>query len=469
MAATTATPLTHIQGGPIGPIDCISEGWGLIADRYAQALGLIGCFVGAMMIPYGQIILIGPASCGVYYVLFKWLRGEEATVGGFFQGFEWMWQSFLATVLKQVAISIVVIPISLVITVVGLLLVAGAAASGDAIIIVGSLVVAAVLTFVLTLLSLAIGILLVFIYPLITERGLGPWEAIVWSCKGVAAHWLPLLGLFAINIVIIYIGFSMCFVPGILYLPISMASYAVAFSKVYGLADRPSYREFEERDVVDEQGRRQPRVQGAWTPLSAGGEAPVPVEPGGVPSPPEEAGAAEPGAQDADSGEVAGTGDGPDRPATVRMPAQGTGFGSGAGPGDPLPPPPRSATIVESREQLPSAGSPAVESPEEAAEREIEEVLRPRTVVVPPGELPDSEPPTEQVSAVQPPATTPAPTLEPVPEPAAAPVSEPAAEPAAGTTPEPAPDRPMTLEELGAAQTRLMDTNPLLNGDEEGS
>jgi hypothetical protein len=112
------------------------------------------------------------------------------------------------------------------------------------------------------------------------------------------------------------------------------------------------------------------------------------------------------------------------------MAARGGGFGSDAGPGDPLPPPPRSSTIVQTRDELPS---PRVE-------------LRKATVVVPPGGLPaagaEAEPSTPS-------------TLAP-PE-----VDEPAApkEPAE-------PDKPMTVEELGAAQTRLMDNNPFLSEDE---
>ena len=78
MEGTTATPLTGITRTAVGPIDCISQGWSLVRDRYGQAVALVAIFYGAMLIPYGSIVLLGPAMCGVFYVYFKWMRGEDA-------------------------------------------------------------------------------------------------------------------------------------------------------------------------------------------------------------------------------------------------------------------------------------------------------------------------------------------------------------------------------------------------------
>ena len=334
---------------------------------------------------------------------------------------------------------------------------------------------------------MAVSMALMFVFPLITERGMNPFHAVMWSVKGVLPHLPGLLGLHLLNSMIGTIGALMCFVPGFLYLPVALASTAIAFKKIYGLAERPSYRDFEERDAADVAGVARPRSQGGWTPLSASGAASQPMSPSPVPPPPVTNSPEQPpvSPQQEAEAEIVEL----ERPATARMASRGGGFGSGAGPGevpapvprmstvvesrDNLPRPPRSGTIVEERSSLPSAAA----SPQRKA-----------TVVVPPDELPEA--PVAGSEIPEPPAAVEVASedLDTGPESEdVAPVSENAATELAApgvvlpqTGPQPTlvpaaepgkaePDRPMTMEELGAAQTRLMDSNPFLSEDEEGS
>lgn len=511
MEGTTATPLTSVERTAIGPIDCMAQGARLVMDHLGAAVGVVLLFYLAMFIPYGSIVLLGPATCGLYYVVFKWMRGEPATVGSIFKGFEWMWDGFLATILMVVAIYAVVIPPLTVIGLAAFSLFRDALVGGagpDPMILIP---VAVGFYLLFLFLVLVVSILFMFVFPLITERGMSPFSAIKWSVRGVLPHVPGLFALHVLNGILGMIGFLLCVIPGVLYVPIAMASTAFAFRKVYGLAPRPAYRDFEERDANEAAGGAASLAAGGWRPLSASGPAREPAS--AVPQPPAVPAPVGPTPSPERAPTLA------ERPATERMVS--------------MPPAPRFATVVEDAGSLPKppyaapapapppAARPAPPPAEASPSSNLEAAGEPESGArdLPPdgqdsispengADEPDSDIfddwPDDEAGQ---PAETLAPPAEPVaPEPPKAPRAEPAA-------PEPTPDvpapgpwapeamgaastrlmdgnpvlgqvgpapskaarqsepprRPMTPEELGAAETRLMDSNPLLGRDEEGS
>jgi hypothetical protein len=429
MEEARGTPLTGITRTSVGPIDCIAQGWKLVSEHFGPAIGMVLLFYVSMFIPYGSIVLLGPAMCGIYYVFFKWMRGEEATVSSMFKGFEWMWDAFLSTLMMVAAMyAVLMIPIGLAIAIFIRVYrdsIFGYGPEPDPVILIGFV---GGFYFLIGLVSMVVGIMFAFMYPLITERGLNPWQAMVWSVKGALPHFFGILGLNLLNGLASTIGFMFCIVPGILYIPVAFAANAYAFKKIYGLAERPDYRRFEERDSRDASQPGTGVPPGEWRPMSGN-----PPETGLRPSAPAADQVPEPPADE--------------RPATLSM----------------EPTPVRPATVVEPRPDLPS-------QPKVAA--------RGSTKVVPRDELPSfgtmSPPPVPPPAPVVDETTVP-PAPPPVaPEPPAPPV---APEPPAPVADEPPAPEPIMLEEsstltppdeptpdpveaIGAAETRLMDTNP---------
>lgn len=247
MIPEAARPPQAISKVAVEPFECIRAGYSLIVTdgRLGPAMGLFGLLFVSMLIPYGSIVLLGPAMCGFYYVIFKWIREEEAGPKEIFKGFEWMWESFAATLITVFISAAITFPLIALMVGFGYLLLAptilaGGTPSGGLIAVViiggyGSILFC----------SMLVRILLAFTYPLIAERGLQPLDAIKWSFRGASAHIPGLFALAVLNGLISFVGFLFCVVPGLLYVPIAIASMAFAHVKIFGLADEPSYRQFE--------------------------------------------------------------------------------------------------------------------------------------------------------------------------------------------------------------------------------
>jgi uncharacterized membrane protein len=250
MQHDAARPPEYISSVAVEPFECIRAAWSLIVDggRLGQAVGMIALLFVAMLIPYGSVVLLGPALCGIYYVMFKWIREEQAGTRDMFKGFEWMWESFAATLLIFFISACVTFPLIGLMIGFGWALFAPSLATGvppdtgAILFVVGggySMIIFA---------SMVVRILLTFTYPLIVDRGLQPLDAIKWSFRGARKHIPGLFALALLNGLIGTVGFMMCFIPGLLYMPIAIASMAFAHVKIYGLEKEPSYRTFETGD-----------------------------------------------------------------------------------------------------------------------------------------------------------------------------------------------------------------------------
>lgn len=75
--------------GAIRPVECISQGWDLIKDRYWLFLGmvLLGMVI-AGCIPCAGALFAGPIAVGLYYSFFTQMRRQNVEFNMMFKGFE---------------------------------------------------------------------------------------------------------------------------------------------------------------------------------------------------------------------------------------------------------------------------------------------------------------------------------------------------------------------------------------------
>lgn len=82
--------------------------------------------------------------------------------------------------------------------------------------------------------SLFVGIFFMFPYSLIVDRKLSGLEAVKTSIRAGAANFGGIFGLLLLNYGLIIVGVFACYVGALLTMPVSIASYAVAYRKVFG-------------------------------------------------------------------------------------------------------------------------------------------------------------------------------------------------------------------------------------------
>lgn len=81
--------------GQIRPFECFREGWELIKPQYWIIFGItvVGLII-AGFIPFG--IALGAAYCGIYFAIFKLIRGERVEFGDLFKGLNYFVPALIA-------------------------------------------------------------------------------------------------------------------------------------------------------------------------------------------------------------------------------------------------------------------------------------------------------------------------------------------------------------------------------------
>jgi uncharacterized membrane protein len=221
----------------VRPMQCLRDGWRLIKEEYWLFLGitLIGMFL-AGLVPF--YILLGPMMCGIYLCLLRRDAGQRVTFDMLFKGFDYFAQSLIATLIMVVPILLVAVPLY-VAYFIALFAVIGTTASPPPgrppdltafWVLMGSSIGVAI---VITLISMLVFALFVFIYPLIVDRGLSGWEAVKLSVRAVRANFGGILGLLLLGWLLGMVGQMACFVGVYLVYPIIFAMIVVAYRQVF--------------------------------------------------------------------------------------------------------------------------------------------------------------------------------------------------------------------------------------------
>lgn len=218
----------------VGPIECITAGWELVKGQYWLFVGM--CVVAMLIgsaVPAG--ILLGPLMCGLYVAFFKLRRGEPIEFAMLFKGFDYFGPSVVATLLHAVPIIAFVLGIyfffyvSLVLTII---------AQGDEpnpVALLGVFAMLLLFFAVVFVVIILISVGFTFAYPLIVDRKLKGLDAVKLSFKAAMGNFWGLLGMVVLTGLMNVAGVMACYVGMFLVLPITYASIAAAYERVFGL------------------------------------------------------------------------------------------------------------------------------------------------------------------------------------------------------------------------------------------
>ena len=223
----------HFQQVPIEPVKCLQDAGRLMGDQYWLFVGI--CLVGVLIgsaVPLG--ILMGPMMCGIYLCYLKRSRGERVTFEMLFKGFDYFIESLIATLIVVGIMLVVLIPLYLVMMV---LMFASIGASGhggppDAP-PAGFFAVFGLFYGLILLLSIAVGVFFIFVYPLIVDRGMKAVPALKTSFRAALANLGGALGLVLLNTLIGTLATLCCYVPVIFVLPVCFGAVFLAYRKVF--------------------------------------------------------------------------------------------------------------------------------------------------------------------------------------------------------------------------------------------
>lgn len=240
--------MTNIQynSGVIDASGCVSSGWELIKNNYWMYLGIVLlAWVMISCVPIANFFIMGPVIVGVYYVLFREMRGEPVEFGMMFKGFEKFLPAMAAGLIQN--IPSIIFQIFQITFDLGSRIAMGRTGRGgrdfgdadplDAFMGIYMVVVLGFLLF-----SIVWHIAFMFVMPLIAEHEIGAIEAIKLSASAAFSNVGGLILLIILQIFIVFAGFAaLCF--GIFFvMPLLYAAMAVAYRQVFPDLTPSAYR-----------------------------------------------------------------------------------------------------------------------------------------------------------------------------------------------------------------------------------
>jgi hypothetical protein len=232
--ATGADP-TAFNRGAVQTMAAMSEGWKLVKDQYGLFFGitLVGMLI-AGAVPLG--LFLGPVYCGFNYCFLKKLRGERVEFANLFKGVDHFGASFVPTLFLIGPAIVLILPayFFFFFQLIQMTQRRGPGQPPDGGELFSLLGPFYLFIFVVAFILAFVNLLLMFSYPLIVDRKLGGMQSVKTSISASFANLGGLLGLFFMHILIsIPIAALTCGFGVYLYLPVSLASYAVAYRQVF--------------------------------------------------------------------------------------------------------------------------------------------------------------------------------------------------------------------------------------------
>ena len=225
----------QFRTGVIKPVECLKEGWALIKDQYWLFLGIVfvGIFVGGAV----PIVLIGPMMVGIYLCFFRRMRGEPVDFANLVKGFDYFAQGLIAALLQMIPMVVVMVPFYIIMFILMLTSMPRGGGRMDpdesSLFIFKFLGFELVFIAVLLTVGIAISVFFMFAFPLVADRGLSGLEAVKLSIKAGKANFSGVLLLILLNAAVGMLGVLACYVGVFFIMPISLASYAVAYRRVF--------------------------------------------------------------------------------------------------------------------------------------------------------------------------------------------------------------------------------------------
>jgi len=215
----------------IQPVECLKDGYALIKDQYWLFLGIavVGLLIGGAV----PVVLIGPMMCGIHLCLLQRMRGGQVEFADLFKGFDYFMPSLIASLIQFVPIIILIIPVYIVMIILFMMMGATQQRGGDPAMALGMMVVMFCIVLVAMVIAVLIQAFFIFMYPLIVDKKLSGLDAVKTSINAAKANMGGVIGLTLLNTVLTFVGVLCCYVGAFAVMPVSMASYAVAYRKVF--------------------------------------------------------------------------------------------------------------------------------------------------------------------------------------------------------------------------------------------
>lgn len=220
--------LMEFRSGVISPVECLKEGWATIKDSYWLFLGitLVAMLVGGAV----PVVLVGAMTCGVYMCLFAKMRGEPVEFGMLFKGFDYFVPGLVAAAIQTLPVILIVAIGQVIFAAFTIITIPAQRGDGPPPVFWLGLVV---FVLVMMVLSLAVHSVFLFAYPLIVDRKLSGWEATKLSYQAALKNLGGVIGLIFLICGLAILGVLACYVGVFFVLPISFASYAAAYRRVF--------------------------------------------------------------------------------------------------------------------------------------------------------------------------------------------------------------------------------------------
>ena len=225
----------QFRTGVIKPVECLKEAWALIKDQYWLFLGIVfvGIFIGGAV----PLVLIGPMMVGIYMCFFRRMRGEPVEFGNLFKGFDYFAQSLIAALIQMIPMVVIMVPFYIIMFVLMMTSMprGGGRMDPDESSRFLFTFFGFELVFVVVIVAVAVvvNIFFMFAFPLIADRGLSGLDAVKLSIKAGKANFGGILSLLLLNVAVGILGVLACYVGVFFIMPISLASYAVAYRRVF--------------------------------------------------------------------------------------------------------------------------------------------------------------------------------------------------------------------------------------------
>ncbi len=216
---------------PIRPTECVENARKFLGEDYWLFLGI--CIVGMLIGSAGPMgILLGPMFVGIYLCYLEKERSGTSEFGTLFRGFDQFIDSLFATLIMLALVFVVTLP--LVIIMLGFVMfpiIAAEQAGREP----GPEVMIGVLTMypIMILGSLLCYVPFMFTYQLIAEHRLTAWPAVKLSAKAVWANMYGVTWFLFVLMLLSFILTLMCYVPAMLFLPISFGAVFTLYRDVF--------------------------------------------------------------------------------------------------------------------------------------------------------------------------------------------------------------------------------------------
>lgn len=224
--------MIEIQTGVIKPIEIFKETWAIIKSDYWLffAITLIGLLIGGI----SMYVLVGAMICGIYYAFLKKIDGEKPVLDDLWKGFQFIVPALLVTVFIIVPMFIVM---GVIYAPIIMAAVMGSRLSEEE--LMGMIVGALAVDFVIVLVMTCLHTLLIFAFPLIIDKNLGAWQAITLSAKGVWRNLSGIAGMIGVAFVATIPAVMLtCGLGAYLLMPLMLGSYALAYRKIFPKTNR---------------------------------------------------------------------------------------------------------------------------------------------------------------------------------------------------------------------------------------